>query len=205
MMTRSVSAIIFSSILFLSGCTNHSIIKSASERGKSECKLVLAQAKLVTQNSAVYRGLLAQVRGRIAQLGIKRLDDQNLRFWIEFVPLNPLEDPLGHPGVILKLYKSEKMIREDKLPDGQQHRVFEEPKGDFSAQDIWPNASKGIYWRQLEEKAISFAISREQFEAILKADGAAFVIQTHYDPIIVGINKANFEPLLEFKQQCLDH
>ncbi|AIK96982.1 hypothetical protein [Candidatus Odyssella acanthamoebae] len=192
-------ALAFSTAL-LSCCTTPSIVKSSPTEKNFQCKLVNATATLRNQNLGQTVGLLTAGIKQKVNFGIKKINGSLLKFWIKFLPRSAAVDPLERPGVILKLSLKGKAAQTYRLSGGQKHEGFSPEgfnQGNFSYDDIWPSA------RYFGEKAVSFDIRQDQFDQILKSDTVEFIIQTHYDPLIIFLEKESFSPLLDFKKECL--
>jgi hypothetical protein len=192
----------------LSGCSTHSIVKD------SGCKLTNAQ---MTHVENLYRG--------DPKLGIKKIDQETLKFWILISPKDPKLSPLEKPELILKLHKNNKMTQEIRISEGQRHLctnelfkeylersgnksalLAEEQKNNksFSSLDIWPHAKKYVSMHDLNQMAVSFDVSMDQFRKILDSDYVSVMIQTLSDPIVAALEKEQLLPLLEFKTTCLE-
>lgn len=185
----------------LSGCTTHSIVKSSSKED-STCKLVNAELRTLNSPKETLR-----ISTKTINLGIKKLDSENLKIWLKFTPRSSKEDPLKNSNMILRSYKKGNIFQEYKMK-GNLYSGGNAlaPDKSHKVKDIWSKSeiyTIPILRQILNEKALEFIVSTEQFNTILDADETKILIETHYEPLIVLIEKEDLIPLKEFKQECL--
>jgi hypothetical protein len=181
-----------SAILLLSGCATHKVENSLKD-GTPVCKLQTT-AKIVRPGFVTNTSIF---------LGIKKINATTLKFWTLFTPGTPQTDPFEKPGVILKIYKNEKISNNYTL-NGRKHPNSDlMDDGCFSENDIWNLKNPYVYFQSYKEKAVSFDVSTEQFENILSSDKTEILIQTHYTPLILTLDKDIKPSFLDFKVKCL--
>jgi hypothetical protein len=188
-------------IIFLSGCLSHKIITPNDK--DSSCKLLSAEISPVKN---------MQPMG--AKFSAKRIDSNKLIAWVLFTPLDSHKAPLDRPKIILRLKKNEKIVDEVSIEAGMKHKYGDEYRSFqemqqassndmISSKEIWPFPKEKVRLYVLSEMAVSFPLSRDLFDKILKSDSIQILIQTHSDPVIASLSQERLEPLREFGNTCL--
>ncbi len=191
MKKTSQAKLTLSIILLLSGCATHKVENSTND-GKPVCKLQTA-AKIIRP------GFVADTS---VFLGVQKTNATTLKFWTIYTPGTPETNPVAKPGVILKTYSKEKLSNSYTL-NGRKHPGSDSMADDsFSDKDIWNLKNPYVFFYAYKEKAVSFDVSTEQFENILSSDKTEILIQTHYAPFILTLDKDTKPSFLDFKAQC---
>ena len=192
MKKTSQAKLTLSIILLLSGCATHKVENSTND-GKPGCKLQTA-AKIIRP------GFVADTS---VFLGVQKINTTTLKFWTLFAPRTPQTNPVEKPGVILKTYNKEKLSNSYTLK-GRKHPGSDSMDDDFfSDKDIWNLKNPYVFFSAYKEKAVSFDVSIEQFEIILSSDKTEILIQTHYAPMVLTLDKDIKPSFIDFKTKCL--
>ncbi|MBW8309744.1 MAG: hypothetical protein K0M45_08975 [Candidatus Paracaedibacteraceae bacterium] len=174
------------SSLFLTSCTTHSVVKSMTEDGKPFCKMVNGKAKLMNWNNTGFPGLLTYAIKENVNYGLLKFNEDQLTVGINYFPRTAETTPLKKPAIILKTYHNSQLSYESKIEDSYRHeKTFLDGR------------------RLFYTNCLIFNITKEQFNKMVNADKTEILIQTHYDPLVLVIDKEHNSPLLDFNKQCL--